>query len=99
VLHFVAWLFVVFIYHANSITEVRRHYLPVYALLGASGVWLFLITIVVDIIAAIMLVVFGRRSGTWPLVAAVINLPIIPLGTILGFVTIVILALAPNKRA
>jgi hypothetical protein len=97
-LHLIAWLYIVFIYHANAIAQVRKYYLPVYGLLGGPGVWIFLLIILLNFVAAVMLIAFQRHSRTCALVAAVFNLPIIPLGTMLGLTAIVVLYVARQDR-
>jgi hypothetical protein len=98
-LHFIAWLFIVFVYHANSIPDVRRSYLPVYALLGAFGVWMFLLAILVGIAAGVMLMTSRDCGRGWALAAAILNLPVLPLGTVLGAAASSVLVFTRQTRA
>jgi hypothetical protein len=97
-LHLVAWFFIVFAYHANAIPDVARYCLPVYGLLGGSGVWIFLLIILIDFAAGSMLMASRSRGRVWTLVAAVLNLPIIPLGTVVGAVAILIMVFRRQDR-
>lgn len=97
-LHLVAWFFIVFAYHANAIPDVARYCLPVYGLLGGSGVWIFLLIILIDFAAGSMLMASRSRGRVWTLVAAVLNLPIIPLGTVVGAVAILIMVFRRQQR-
>lgn len=90
-LHLVAWVFIVFIYHANAIPKTAREYLPLYGLLGTSGVWLFLITIILDLISGVLFSTSQRRGRPMVFLTAVVNLPIIPLGPIVGAAALFVL--------
>ena len=65
-IHLVAWFFIVFIYHANAVPAVRIEFLPIYGRLGVLGVWIFLVTVLLDFAAAVMLMVY-RKSNPWSL--------------------------------
>ena len=89
--HLVAWLFVVFVYHGNAIPQVARTYLPVYGLLGTTGVWIFFLTIVLDFAAAVLLLTSRRRWRMVVFLAAIANLPVIFLGSAIGAAALIFL--------
>ena len=98
VLHLLARLFSVFVYHADTQPAISRYFFPVYGRLGPAGVWLFALTIVVDFVAAIELVGSFRRQRTWALAAGVANLPVIPLGTAVGVAALLMLRFVRSRR-
>jgi hypothetical protein len=90
-IHLVAWFFIVFIYHANAVPAVRIEFLPIYGRLGVLGVWIFLVTVLLDFAAAVMLMSGTRHHQAWATAVGLLNLPIIPLGSAIGLATIMII--------
>src|SRR5579872_2677146 len=82
-LHLTAWLFMAFIYHGKATPEAVTNYLPVYGRLGRAGVWLFIVIVVLDLIAASMLLT-SRRWRALVLLTGLLNAPIVPLGSIMA---------------
>ncbi len=97
-LHLLAWLFMVFAYHANSIAEVAKVYLPIYGLVGTAATWIFLTTIILDWAAGILLLTSRTRGRALVLLTAILNVPIIPLGSIVGATAALMLLFIPNRR-
>ena len=97
--HATAWLVVVFIYHANAISDVAAAYVPIYGLMGTAGVWVFLLTIALDVIAGLLLLVSRARGRTLVFVTAAVNLPIIPLGSFVGAAALLMLSTIWRGRA
>ena len=97
-LHLIAWLVMIFIYHANAIPGIDRAYLPAYGLLGTTGVRLFLITILLDLVAGILLLTSRGRGRGLVFLCAILNLPLIPLGSLVGAAAVLLLISVRNPR-
>ena len=89
VLHFISALVKVLVFGGKGSFSSHPAILPVYGRLGAFGYTVFFLTIPLDVVAFIY---FLRRSA-WgqvaTIVAAILNLPLIPFGTITGAGTLV----------
>jgi hypothetical protein len=90
-LHLAAALIMVFVFGGKSTLASQPDLLPVYGRLGAAGYVIFFLTLPLDAIAFAYLL---RRIG-WGrgavVAAAVMNLPLVPFGTITGAGTLALL--------
>ena len=89
VLHLFAALVMAFVFGGKASLSSQPELLPLYGRLGMSGYWILFLTIPLDIVAAICLA--RRRTGAWLVAvwtAALLNLPLFPLGTITGAGTV-----------
>ena len=83
-LHLIAWSFLIFVYHGTANAKIARTFLPVYGLLGIGGTWLFGVTIVLDVIAGLLLLASRQRGRMLVFLTSILNLPILPLGPLVG---------------
>jgi hypothetical protein len=87
-IHLGAALMLLFVYGGKGSLSSQPDLLPLYSQLGTLGYAVFFATIPLDLIAALYLLRSRFRGRTVTFAAAVLNLPLIPLGTLVGVCTL-----------
>src|SRR6185503_3173738 len=96
-LHLLAAAVMFFVFGAKTGLGSQPELLPVYGRLGWFGFGLFFASIPLDFVAAIYLL-RSRSSGRSLLAtAAILNLPLIPMGTLIGVCTVAALLLVRHQ--
>jgi hypothetical protein len=89
-IHLLAALLLIFVFGAKNGVGFQPDLLPIYGWLGTLGYIIFFATIPLDWIAAVCLLRSRSRDRTVTLATAILNLPLIPLGTLIGACTLVL---------
>ena len=97
--HAVVWAFMVYIERTNATSGPKTEYLLLYKLLGAPALWLFFLTILLDVAAGFLLLVSPARAHWVVIPAAVLNLPLIRLGPIVGLSALMLIFYSGKYRA
>ena len=87
-IHLGAALMLLFVYGGKGSLSSEPALLPLYSRLGTLGYAVFFATIPLDLIAAMYLLRSRFRGWIVTFTAAVLNLPLIPLGTLVGMCTL-----------
>ena len=96
--HLAAALLLVFVLGAKGGLSSQPDILPTYSWLGTWGYMVFFATIPLDWIAAVCLLLPRYRNRTVTFATAILNLPLIPLGTLIGACTLVLLSVASREK-
>ena len=90
-----------FVYGAKSSLKYQPELLPIYGSLGTFGFGIFFATIPLDFVAAVYLLRSRNRGRAVVAIAALLNLPLIPLGTLVGACTLGLLFILnrDNRRS
>lgn len=98
-LHLLVGLFIVLVYGAKGGPLSVSGFLPLFDRLGKFGYVLFFISIVLDAITGLSFLKRGaeHRRNASALTTFVLNLPLVPLGTIMGIVGLLV-ALVPTPN-
>lgn len=90
-MHLGAFIIMFFAYGGKASISSQPELLPVYGRLGALGFVIFFLTIPLDFVAGFYLLLSRYRGRVLLGTAAVLNLPLIPLGTATGLGTLALL--------
>jgi hypothetical protein len=87
-LHLIPAVMDFFVYGAKGSLSSQPELLPIYGRLGTFGFAIFFATIPLDFVAAVYLLRSRNRGRAVVAIAALLNLPLIPLGTLVGACTL-----------